>query len=102
MKDPRDNLVQTPTLQMGDLGASDSKLSSVILAITGEEVQKSGNNSINQVLLSIYSVLFFTKNSTCIFLFNLQKNPAGRFCSLSPLDQWGNVVLRSLSNFQRR
>lgn len=47
MKDPRDNLLQTPTLQMGDLGASDSKLSSVILAITGEEAQKSGTNLIN-------------------------------------------------------
>lgn len=85
---------------MAKLGISDNKMSSVILAIIGKDVQKSGNNHVDQVLWSAYSVLFFTKKSMFIIWFNLQKNlRAGRYC-FSPFDNEA-VQFRGISNFQR-
>lgn len=72
----RDPIAQTPILQMGQMGGCLRTLSSIILAIIGKDLQRSGNNCRNPVVLSTYYLLFCTKNSICMISFTLQKNPS--------------------------
>lgn len=58
----------SPCFTDGKLGVSDSKLSSLILAMIGKEVQKRDNHHLNHVLLSAksYSVLRIPHASFCL------------------------------------
>lgn len=68
-----DNLVQAPISQIGRLGISDTKVSSIILAII-RKVEATTLTKFYWALIMYYSVLLCAKNSTYIISFNLQKN----------------------------